>query len=149
IGGNRDIYVMNADGSGLTRITTDPGGDNFPEWSPDGRRILYSTSQAGVFDLFTAASDGSGDVQQVTNDPGFDGDAAYSPDGEKIAYVRTDAPLPFLAPPSIWVIHADGSHGKQLTPLSMNAAWPDWSSDGSRIVFANNVCPTCDASDIF
>ena len=155
---NRDIYVMNANGSGLVRVTTDPGLDDFPAWSPDGTTIAYSNltfddTGAPVLQLYTAAADGSGGVQQLTNDPRYvDTRPAYSPDGEKIAFDRAPNPGPSLIPPpgnAIWIMHADGSHPRELTPPELEADSPAWSPDGSRIAFENNSCFTCDVSDLF
>ncbi len=118
--GNYDIYSMSADGSGVTDLTNSPASDQMPSWSPDRTQIAFSTRIAG-------------------NRDGRREDRLHP----------TDAPLPFLGPSVIWVMHADGTQAKPLTPDDLHAAFPDWSPDGSRIVFANNVCPTCDLSDIY
>jgi Tol biopolymer transport system component len=61
-----EVYVMNADGSGNTNLTNSRGGDAWPEWSPDGTKIAFSSSRDGDFDIYTMDADGS-DVTQVTN----------------------------------------------------------------------------------
>jgi Tol biopolymer transport system component len=147
--GNRDIYVMDADGSGLRRLTTNPGSDAFPSWAPDGDHVLFRSRRSGVFDLYTVAADGSALEEQLTNDGGFDGDAGYSPDGEKIVFIHTDAQFQGESSEAVFVMHADGTHRKQLTSYELEAALPDWSPDGSRIAFVNNVCGTCGDSDLF
>jgi len=50
--GNNEIYVMNADGTGLFRITRDPADDVTPRFSPDGRRIIFSSNRNGKFALY-------------------------------------------------------------------------------------------------
>ena len=45
--GNWEIYVVNADGSGLVRLTNDPAADSTPSWSPDGRRIAFTSTRDG------------------------------------------------------------------------------------------------------
>jgi DNA-binding winged helix-turn-helix (wHTH) protein len=57
---NLDIYVMNADGSNVRRIVNDPEYDVSPQWSPDGRSILFVTGRNGHFDLYAMNADGTG-----------------------------------------------------------------------------------------
>jgi serine/threonine-protein kinase len=59
--GNRDIYVMNKDGSGITRLTDDPREDVYPTWSPDGRQIAFmSRRESGINEIFIMNDDGTG-----------------------------------------------------------------------------------------
>jgi TolB protein len=69
--GNVEIYVMNADGSGRTRLTVDPGADVDPVWSPDGQWIAFASQRDGDMDIYIMRPDGS-DVRQLTNEPGSD-----------------------------------------------------------------------------
>ncbi len=62
--GNGDIYAMNADGSGLTRLTNSPAFDSYPTWSPDGARIAFSSG----FEIYVMIAVGSG-LANITNDP--------------------------------------------------------------------------------
>ena len=50
--GNREIYVMDADGSNVKRITEHPERDDYPAWHPDGKRIVYVSERKGRFDLW-------------------------------------------------------------------------------------------------
>ncbi|HKG93934.1 MAG TPA: hypothetical protein VKA84_18640 [Gemmatimonadaceae bacterium] len=87
-----EIWVMNADGSGQRQVTN-LGGANFaPFFTPDGRRIIFSSNhrnprgpQAQNFDLFLVDDDGSG-LEQVTTSPEFDGFPQFSPDGRKLVW---------------------------------------------------------------
>ena len=73
--GGLEIYRINVDGSGLTRLT--PLGDDdfsaFPLWSPDGKRIAWTSNKDGDFEVYTMNASDGGSVQRVTNQPGFDG----------------------------------------------------------------------------
>ena len=78
--GNVEIYVMNADGSGLTRLTNSPGADAVPNWSPDGRKLVFQSERDGNIELYTMNADGTGQTRLTTH-PGRDLDPAWSPTG--------------------------------------------------------------------
>ena len=65
IDGNQDIWVMNSDGTGAIRLTTDPAVDTRPVWSPDGQSIAFMSNRSGQWQIHVMRSDGS-DVRQVT-----------------------------------------------------------------------------------
>ena len=84
-----ELWTMNADGSDQRQITH-LGGANFgPSWTPDGKRIIFSSNhknpRGGNFDLYTVLLDGTG-LTQITNDEGFDGFPMFSPDGRKLIW---------------------------------------------------------------
>lgn len=76
--GNSGIWVVNADGSGLTNVTTSPGADFFAGWSPDGSRILFTTDRDGNREIYVASADGSG-ATNLTEDPADDMMAVWVP----------------------------------------------------------------------
>jgi Tol biopolymer transport system component len=85
---NEQVWVMNADGSGKTQLTSDAQPhDQLPDWSPDGTRIAYAQGALGSGRIFTMRADGS-DRTQLTFGPGDDFGTAWSPDGTRIAFVR-------------------------------------------------------------
>ena len=91
-----EIWVMNADGSGQTQVTH-LGGANFaPFFTPDGRRIVFSSNyrnpRSRNFDLYLVDLDGA-NLEQVTTNPEFDGFPQFSPDGRSLVWAsnRHDA----------------------------------------------------------
>ena len=76
---------MNADGSGVTRLTGNDAVDGSPSWSPDGRRIAFDSTRDGNREIYVMNADGSG-VTRLTHNPADDGYPAWSPDGRHIAF---------------------------------------------------------------
>ena len=84
-----ELWVMNADGSGQRQITQ-LGGANFgPSWTPDGKRLIFSSNytqpRSGTFDLYLINLDGTG-LERVTTNETFDGFPMFSPDGRKLVW---------------------------------------------------------------
>ena len=131
--GNQEIYVMNADGSGVSRLTNTPATDIDPAWSPDGRRIAFASDGDGthrIYDIYVMNADGSG-VTRLTNDPVTAWGPAWSPDGTKIAFESYRD-----GNGEIYVMNPDGSAVTNLTHDPADDAWPAWSPDGAKIAFA-------------
>jgi Tol biopolymer transport system component len=134
------ISVMNADGSGVTRLTgvlgKFPGEAASPAWSPDGLKILFTGFVNGSTNLFMMNADGSNVVNLTTDDSLRDDVGAWSPDGRQIAFARW-AGTPLL--PHIHVMDADGGNVRQLTTGNTLDFWPAWSPDSRQIVFARET----------
>jgi Tol biopolymer transport system component len=149
------IYSIRvSDGGGLARITSNPGGDDIPgDYSPDGKRIVFVRLEpTGPVGIFTIRLDGR-DLRQISPQTvivdEFGG--RWSPNGEQILFVaRTDE----SHKSAIWLVNADGGSAHSLRiapacggptadPASIGCSYPDWSPDGTRIVFVR-----ADANDV-
>jgi TolB protein len=132
---HEDVYVVNADGSGLRRLTDDPGADFDPSWSRDGRRIAYRHEGAGgdsTAEIYVMNANGS-HRRNLTRRPGQDHSPAWSPDGRRIAFASVrGGPMP-----SIWVMNADGSKQRRVSRVS--GEYPAWSPDGRKLAFDRNT----------
>lgn len=129
---NRDgeykLYMMNADGSNVTRLT------NFSaflsSWSPDGSKIVFYSHRDGSNQLYIMNADGS-NVTRLTHTSSDESNPAWSPDGSKIAFASQRN-----GNGQIYVMNPDGSHEVALTSATGN--WrPTWSPDGSKLAFVS------------
>jgi len=127
-GGNTDVYVAALDGSRLRRLTTSPGADFDPSWSPDHRHVAYRCQVGTSSDICVVGVAGGGAVN-LTQTRGDEWSPAWSPDGDWIAFYSDRADRG-----SVWVMRPDGSEAHRLVPA---AEYPSWSPDGSRIAYAD------------
>jgi Tol biopolymer transport system component len=131
------LFTMEPDGSAVTQF---PLGNlpraNFPAWSPDGKRIAFTSVVEGTTtDIFVENADGSGQVR-ITNDPNNDAYPNWSPDGSTIVFARPDSAGNF----QLHTTNADGSGGDtKLTSSPIPSWFPAWSPDGSKIAFMREV----------
>ena len=130
--GNFEIYTMNSDGTGLTRLTNNPATDLFPAWSPDRTRIAFASNRDGNFEIYSMAAAG-GTATRLTVNARVDGTPSWSPDGSKIAFASArDGNF------EIYTMNPDGSGLLRLTNHPASDVKPTWSPDGRRIAFSSN-----------
>lgn len=131
-----DIFVMNADGSGQTRLTVEPDKSHFaPAWSPDGRKLVFVIwrSDRRTGGLYVAEAGGR--LRQLTDNGRVNFDPSWSPDGKRIAFSSQAGKNTQTS--EIFLIDADGKNQRQLTSGDTESYHPSWSPNGKRIVFAS------------
>jgi TolB protein len=131
--GNGEIYLMNADGSAQTRLTTNTSDDFHGTLSPDGALVAFVSNRDGNYEIYVMQPDGTR-VKRLTDDPGQDVNPAWSPDGKHVAFT-SDRDGTF----EIYVMKADGSDQTRLTRNGSDDLIPKWSLDGSRIIFFSDL----------
>jgi WD40 repeat protein len=120
------------DGSHLTRVSSGPGKDVDPAFSPDGARIAFESTRTGGGDIYVMNADGTGLVQ-LTSDPREDGQPTWSPDGSQIAFTRCGQ-----TNCNIWAMTSAGANQHQVTngPGNLDLETdPAWSPGGHWIAF--------------
>ncbi len=154
--GNRRIWVMNADGTEARQLTF--AGDSYrPRWSPDGKELVFASNvdatpaQAapidlgfGIYDVYVIDAEGAGPIRRLTYFPTtLDAEPEWSPNGRHIAFrSRREVDVNGNHYCAIFVMNADGTEPRNLTPIPSDAtfanwcnAFPTWSRDGRHIFF--------------
>jgi TolB protein len=141
------VYLADADGSGLKPLGACSGscaGQDAPAWSPDGSKLALGAGSIRKEEVWIVNANGTG-LEQLTqrNDTTTagkdDGQPAWSPDGTRVAFVRHLAQPQPRGRTAIFVIGADGSGERQITPWKLDGGdHPDWSPDGTRLLFRSN-----------
>lgn len=147
-----DIFVADLEGNIVDTLTDGPGYDAEATISPQGDKIVYTSTKSGDIELWIMDIDGS-NKNMITSGLGYDGGAFFSPDGQKIVF-RASRPktddevtkykellakgLVMPADMEIYVCNADGSELTQVTDLG-NANWaPFFHPSGEKIIFSSN-----------
>jgi len=137
VGGNpEEIYVMNADGSGQTRLTNNAVFDGDPSWSPDGTKIAFRSQIDGNSEIYVMNADGTGQTRLTFNGD-EDAGPSWSPDGTKIAFSSGRDGIAGN-PAEIYVMNADGTSQTRITFSAGSDSLPSWSPDGTKIAFTSN-----------
>jgi uncharacterized protein YjdB len=128
-----DLYIVNRDGLNMRRLTSMPGYEDSPQWSPDGSKILFRGMVDGVSNIYTINVDGTG-LTNVTAGMAADftdrREPAWSPDGARIVFIAARNQQH-----KVWTIGADGSNLKQITTDAGFDITPTFSPDGQKIAF--------------
>lgn len=129
--GNREVYVMNADGTDLRNLTRHPAQDGDASWSPAHDRLAFTSDRNGNNDIFVMNADGSGLVQ-LTFNAANQVHPAWAPNGAWIAYVSDED--------GDWEIFITSVSGSGTVQLTHNTAWdsyPCWSPDSRKLAFTS------------
>lgn len=128
-GGATDIYKMNVDGSGVTRLTN-VGTNTSPAWSQDRSKIAFISNRDGNAELYVMDADGSNQTR-LTTSVATESDPAFSPDNSQIAFASNaggDRELHVM-------VIADAPASTQITANTTQDYAPDFSPDGSTLVY--------------
>jgi TolB protein len=134
--GNLDIAAIHADGTGQTTVAGDIDGmlshQDWPAWSPDGKRFAFSSTHENNQEIYTAAADGT-DLVRVTQSPGIDAHPCWAPDGRSLVFATDRWGGLELAR-----VGPDGTRVTRLTRSPGLDDYPACSPDGSALAFVSN-----------
>jgi eukaryotic-like serine/threonine-protein kinase len=116
-----DLYIINRDGSGLSRLTGSTAVEIQPAWAPDGQQIAFVSDGEGNNEIYIINADGTGGTR-LTHHPGNDQDPSWSPDGTQIVFTSNRE-----GNWEIYVMQADGSNPTNLTQNPGDDIQPVWS----------------------
>jgi hypothetical protein len=126
--GSFDLFLMDADGTGLRRLTTDPGTEGEPAWTPDGSRLIYTATRQGAQpQLFVLRPDGR-PAQTLTAEPGGNHSPAISADGRSVAFVSTRD-----GNQEIYLMPVDGGAARRITSTGHREVHPRFLPNGDLL----------------
>ncbi|NOT34687.1 MAG: amidohydrolase family protein [Candidatus Eisenbacteria bacterium] len=132
-----DLYTLPISGGTAARLTSGPAWDYGPRWSPDGRRLLFTSDRGGCDNVWAMNRDGS-DARPVTSEKRVVNQAAWSPDGEWVACKKRITDYSSLGTAELWLVNLRGGSGVQLTAKGdlPEAGEPVFSPDGRYLYYS-------------
>ena len=140
--GNNEIYTINVDGKDWRQLTNNSFSDQTPSISPDGKQIVFVSDRDGNTELYVMDINGN-NTRRLTTDPRSDRVPRWSPDGKKIIwYSREPSKVAGSGSKSwqsaeLYEINLDGAERKQITHNTYRDQSPNYSPDGTKIVFTS------------
>jgi TolB protein len=131
--GNAEIYVANADGKSIKRLTFNEATDTSPSWSPTSREIAFVSDRSGTPQIYLMDAEGS-NVRRVSFGGTYHDAPAWSPTGDRIVYVSRVENIFDL-----YILNLRSNQITKLTESNARNESPSWSSDGRHIVFTSNL----------
>ncbi len=131
---NDEIFVVNADGTNLARLTSNDAGEGGHAWTPDGSKITFTSWRDGNAEVYVMNADGTGQTNLTNNLAGEYG-GATSPAGNKIAFLSDRNSLGN----EIFSMRADGTGRKMLTGSGLEDYAPVWSPDGTKLAYSAGI----------
>lgn len=134
VGGVHVMMRVNRDGTNLRQISRPEDAAGDPDYSPDGKRLLYFSDKPRARDLYVRDLV-TGTDAALTATPGFDETSGrWAPDGRRVVFVGTEQEPG--AEGDIWILDTETAERRNLTRTKgVGEFHPDWSHDGSRVVY--------------
>jgi Tol biopolymer transport system component len=142
----RDIYVMNSDGTGQTNLTRTKEGVGGGVWSPNGKKMAFFARPAGErsLDIYVINADGTGATNLTRTKASTEAAPSWAPDSKKITYLRSSDPGSEIYT-DIYVMNSDGTNQTRLIKamdtknFEVGLESPAWSPDDEKIAFVRTT----------
>jgi eukaryotic-like serine/threonine-protein kinase len=132
--GTDELWIYDEPRGSLTRLSSDMGSSFSPVWSPDGRRVVYRSNKAGIWNLYWRAADGSGADEKLTQEKFSQVPWSWLPDGKTLAFWSFDA-----TGSDIWILPVDGDRKPQrFMATRFNELDPRFSPDGRWLAYTSD-----------
>jgi TolB protein len=130
-----DVYLVNPDGTDLTRLTADSASSAQPAWAPSGLQLAFASDRTGDGEIFVMDTMGT-NVTNLTNHAANDVEPAWSPDGSKIAFTSNRENGLY----AVWVMNANGTNPVRVSPGgTFECELASWTTDGLRLAMDCDV----------
>ena len=137
-GVSSDIWRVDLTRGGVTRITTDPGVDGYPVWSPDGSKLAFESNRQKTLDLWVTAANGSGPDELLYAGPDSEWPMQWSHDGRFLLYQQSDLgerwdlwALPMTGPDRTPIAVATTRFAERMGQISPDGRWVAYETDES------------------
>ena len=144
-----DLYVMPIGGSTAaapaTRLTTGPAFDMQPRFSPDGKRIAFTSDRGGLFNIWVMDADGKNPTAVSREEKWWVNSPTWAPDGDFIFARKHFVSTRSLGAGEVWMYHRSGADGVQVTEkvsFQKDAGEPALSPDGKFLYYSKDVTPS-------
>jgi Tol biopolymer transport system component len=127
--GNADVWVMDLANGNAKRLTFDPAVDAMPVWSPEGERMIFSSSRQHSFDLYLKNSNGTTEEKPVAQGGADRYACDWSGDGKSVLFVQGN---------DLWVMEMPGLQSRLLLKASGTIRDGQFSPDGKWVAYASN-----------
>ena len=132
LGSGGQIWLYDLARDTFTRFTFEGNLNGGPVWTPDGKRIAFSSDGGGALNIFSQMADGSGGLERLTTSEHIQAPSSWSPDGQLLSFVEFDPGT------SIWVLRPSDGEAQPFLQTTANELAPQFSPNGRWMAYVSN-----------
>ena len=134
LGLGNQIWLYDLSNEALTRLTFDGTANNFPLWTPDGKRVVFNSNREGPLNLFWQLADGSGGLERLVTGEFTQAASSFTPDGQLLAFVEVNNTTGY----DIWVLRLSDRKAQPFLRTTFNEGAPRFSPDGRWLAYVSD-----------